>query len=281
MPILALGVSFVVGTWARRVGASRFSLLFRGQLVVLSSTLALVTGWSAPLGRSSLVGMAVLLGAEVVALILARSLARRGVISPPAAASAASNSGFWSIPVSGMLFGASGAAFAVIYDVVAVPRAALLVHTLRRSAPDVPSRRSALVDYMPQLALCIGLVLRHLLPAPTLGLVQPLGLTVGMAGFLLLGMAMPVDPPRAVDWRRALPALPLRFGLPTALCLLAHGAGLRLPDPVWVLALARSPFIVVSLSRLYGYRREEATAIPLLTVPAAVALLPVVAWLAR
>ena len=272
--------AFLVGTGMRRITVGWFNLLFRAQLVILASTLALLTGWTVSLGGTALVAMALLLGAEVAALGFGRTLARSGRLNPPAAASAASNSGFWSIPVSGMLFGASGAAFAVVYDVVAVPRAALVIHTLRRSAPNSPSRRSSLVDYLPQLALCTGLLLRHVASGPGLGPVRPLGLAVGIAGFLLLGMAMPLEWPRAGDWLRALPAVPLRFGLPAAVCLLARAVGLQLPGPVWVLALAPSPFIVVSLSRLYGYRREEAAAIPLLMVPLALLLLPMVAWLA-
>ncbi len=276
-----MAAAFFIGTGVRRVGAEQFNLLFRAQLVVLTSTLALLTGWSVSLGGTDAIAMAVLLGGEVAALGLGRTLLGAGRVHPPAAASAASNSGFWSIPVSGMLFGATGAAFAVVYDVVAVPRAALVIHTLRRSAPECPSRRSAVVDYLPQLALCTGFVVRHLAPGPGLGPVRPIGVAVGIAGFLLLGMAMPVDRLRASDWRRALPAVPLRFGLPMAVCLLARAAGLHLPGPVWVLALAPSPFIVVSLSRLYGYRREEAAAIPLLMVPLALLLLPAVPWLAR
>ncbi|MDQ4071066.1 MAG: hypothetical protein M3203_16590 [Actinomycetota bacterium] len=53
-----------------------------------------------------------------------------------------------------------------------------------------------------------------------------------------------------------------------------------LPAAAWVLALAPSPFAVVSFSRLYGYSREDVAAIPLVTLPVAVALLPVVKWLA-
>ena len=272
--------AFFIGTGVRRVGREWFSRLFRAQLMVLTSSLALLTGWSVSLGGADLVAMAVLLGAEVAALVLGLTLVRAGKVSPPAAASAASNSGFWSIPVSGMLFGATGAAFAVVYEAVALPRVGLLIHTLRRSAPESPSRRSALVDYLPPAALCSGLLLRQVVEGPGLGPVRPLGLAVGMAGFLLLGMAMPVGWPQAGDWRRALPAVPLRLVLPVTVCLLARAAGLQLPGPVWVLALAPSPFIVVSLSRLYGYRREEATTIPLLTVPVALVLLPVVAWLA-
>ena len=272
--------AFFVGTGVRRVRPALFNALFRGQLVLLASTLAFLAGWSVSLARADFIAMAVLLVAEVAALALGRRLVRAGRINPPAAASAASNSGFWAIPVSGMLFDAPGAAFAVVYDVVALPRTSLLVHTLRRSAPDSPSRRSALVDYLPQVALCLGLGLRWLAAGPGLGLVRPLGLAVGISGFLLLGMAMPVDRPTASDFRRASSALPLRFGVQPLVCLLARLAGLELPGPVWVLALAPSPFIVVSLSRLYGYRREEASAIPLLTVPLGLVLLPVVSWLA-
>ncbi len=49
-----------------------------------------------------------------------------------------------------------------------------------------------------------------------------------------------------------------------------------MPTAVWVLALAPSPF---SVGNLYGYGKTQTAAIPLLTVPLAVALVPVAAWL--
>ena len=70
----------------------------------------------------------------------------------PAVASAVSNSGFWSIPVAGAMFGPAGAAFAVLYDVVSIPRGVLVTRTLRAYAPSRPSGRSAAVDYLPQAA---------------------------------------------------------------------------------------------------------------------------------
>ncbi len=279
MPHLALALAFAAGVGARATGSSTFALLFRGQLVVLSSALALLAGWSVSLSGRALGGVAVLVLAEVAAVTAGAALLRRGLLSPPVVASSASNSGFWSIPVAAALFGPPGAAFAVFYDVVTVPRALLVVHTLRGHASVAPSRRSAVTDYLPQVSLVVGLILRQYLPQPGIVSSLPaLGLVVGTVGFLLLGMAMPLQLPRLSHFRAALPVVPLRFGVASAACLLAKAAGLELPAAAWVLALAPSPFIVVSLSRLYGYGREDAAAIPLLTVPVAVALLPVVIW---
>ncbi len=279
MPQVALALAFAAGVGARGIGTSTFGLLFRAQLVVLSSTIALLTGWSVSLSGQALGAVGVLVLAEVAAIGVGAALLRRRVLSPPVVASCASNSGFWSIPVAAALFGPAGAAFAAFYDVVAVPRPLLVMHTLRRHASVAPSRRSAVTDYLPQLSLVVGLLLRLYLPEPAMVSWLPaLGLAVGVVGFLLLGMAMPVELPRLSHFRAALPVVPLRFGVASAACALSKAAGLELPAAAWVLALAPSPFAVVSLSRLYGYGREEAAAIPLLTVPVAVALVPAVTW---
>lgn len=82
-----------------------------------------------------------------------------------------------------------------------------------------------------------------------------LGTVLGIVGFLLLGMAMPVRLPQLADLRSPVPVLPLRFGVAFGAWVLADAAGLELPAAACVLALAPSPFAVVSLSRLYGYRR--------------------------
>ena len=71
------------------------------------------------------------------------------------------------------------------------------------------------------------------------------GIAVGMVGFFLLGMAMPHHLPARRDWRDALPAVALRFGVASCLCLAVQGAGVDVPAAVWVLALAPSPFSVV------------------------------------
>ena len=274
--------AFALGLPAGRAFPRTFRLLFRGQLVLLTSTLALVVGWSLPLGATAATGLIVLLTAEVAALGFGTLLLRKGRTTAPAVASAASNSGFWSIPVAGALFGPAGAAFAVLYDVASVPRGLLVTRTLRAYAPFRPSGRSAAVDYLPQIALLAGFGLRAWFSPPPVGDVLPAaGVVVGVVGFFLLGMAMPRRLPTGRDWSDALPAVALRFGVASSLCLAVRAAGVEVPAAVWVLALAPSPFSVVSMAGLYGYRRAQTAAIPLLTVPLAVALVPTAAWLGR
>jgi predicted permease len=277
---VALLVAFALGLPAGRAFPGAFRLLFRAQLAALTSTLALFVGWSASFGATALTGLGVLLGGEVAALGLGTLLLHRGMTTAPAVASSVSNSGFWSIPVAGALFGPAGAAFAVLYDVVSVPRAVLVTKTLRAYAPCRPSGRSAAVDYLPQAALVTGLGLRALSnPPAVVDLLPAAGVAVGVVGFFLLGMAMPQCLPVRADWRDALPAVALRFGVTTSLCLAFQVGGVDVPAAVWVLALAPSPFSVVSMGNLYGYGKTQTAAIPLLTVPLAVALVPVAAWL--
>lgn len=224
MRSVALLVAFALGLPAGRAFPGAFRLLFRAQLAALTSTLALFVGWSASFGATALTGLGVLLGGEVAALGLGTLLLHRGMTTAPAVASSVSNSGFWSIPVAGALFGPAGAAFAVLYDVVSVPRAVLVTRTLRAYAPCRPSGRSAVVDYLPQAALVTGLGLRALSnPPAVVDLLPAAGVAVGVVGFFLLGMAMPQCLPVRADWRDALPAVALRFGVTTSLCLAFQG----------------------------------------------------------
>lgn len=277
-----VAMAFAVGLCLRRRESLTFAVLFRSQMVLLGSSMALLAGWTFAWRSEELAGLVVLLAGELAALRIGWVLFRRGCVDPLTVVSSTSNSGFWSIPVAGALAGAPGAAFAVLYDTIGALRGFVVLRLLRREAPAGVPARSALVDYLPQMALVLGLAIRPVASPPDVDNWLPLmGSMLGAVGFLLLGMAMPHCRPGSHDWRAAMPVLALRFGLPVAMCVVAAALGVRLPDAAWVVALAPTPFAVVSFARLYGYRRERAAAVPLVSVPLATALLPVVRLLVR
>ena len=159
-------------------------------------------------------------------------------------------------------------------------RDTLILQLMRRHPPEAQPARTAIVDYLPQLGLASGLLVARVAPPPDAGAwLQVLGTVLGGVGFALLGMAMPTRWPCRRDWAGAVPGLALRFGVTGAACAVAQAAGMPLPGAAWVVALAPTPFAVVSFAHLYGYRREQAATLPLLSVPIAAALLPVVARL--
>jgi len=107
--------------------------------VLLTSTLALLVAWSVAFDATSITG-------RPAGRRDGGRRARHPPAAAPAVASAVSNSGFWSIPVAGALFGPAGAAFAVLYDVVSARRGLLVTRTLRAYAPSRPCGRSAAVE---------------------------------------------------------------------------------------------------------------------------------------
>jgi hypothetical protein len=218
----------------------------------------------------------------MAAVGLGTLLLRRGMTTAPAVASAVSNSGFWSIPLAGACSVPPARPSPCSTTSSRPPGDCSVTKTLRAYAPSRPCGRSAAVDYLPQAAFLAGFGLRACFSPPPVGEVLPAaGVVVGVVGFFLLGMAMPRRLPTRQDWRDALPAVALGFGVASCLCLAVRAAGVEVPAAVWVLALAPSPFSVVSMAGLYGYRRAQTAAIPLLTVPLAVALIPTAAWLGR
>ena len=283
MRYLILALSLAIGIVFRvRIGDS-FRKLYRGQAIVLGAPLALLAGWSFRWRPTSLWVLAVLLAVELGVISFALWLVSRDRLSPVTAAASTSNSGFWSTPIAGALFGAPGAAFAVVYDILGAARPFLIVRTLRKRAPETPSRRSALVDYLPATALVVGLVLQLLGPIPegAREAIPWLALVLGGVGFFALGAAMPATFPRRDDFAAAAPVIPLRFVMPFLSLLLLRSFGVDIPSGAWVVALAPNAFLAIAMARLYGYDQRRAAAIPMLAVPIAAALVPFAAWLGR
>lgn len=283
MTYVLLALAFLSGVLFReRIGDS-FRFLYRGQAAMLGAPLALLAGWSFVSRPTSVGVIAVLLLAELGAVSVGLWLLQRGRISPVTAVAATSNSGFWSTPIAGALFGAPGTAFAVVYDIVGAIRPFIIVRTLRKRAPETPSRRTALIDYLPAVALFVGLGLQFIrpVPPPAEAALPWLALLLGGLGFFALGAAMPDRFPKRSDFAAGAPVIPLRFVLPFGAMLLLRGAGVDVPGGAWVIALAPNAFMVIAMARLYGYDRRKAAAITLLAVPIAAALVPLAAWLGK
>jgi predicted permease len=276
-----LFVAFALGFSLRKRIGDRFRIFYRGQAVVLGAPLALLSGWSFVWRVTSLLTLLCLLVAELIMLFIALRLLQRGRISPVTAMASSSNTGFWAQPIAGALFGPSGTAFAVVTDIAGFVFPFIIVRTLRTRAPEKPSRRSAVVDYLPAVALVVGLGLQFIraIPVGAKNTIPLLAVLLGCVGFLALGAAMPDNLPTRRDFVAALPVIPLRFTLPFLTMLALWGAGIDVPGGAWVIALAPNAFVVVVMARLYGYDRRQTAALPLLTIPISVILLPLVAAL--
>lgn len=281
MRYVLLLVAFSMGVSFRKRIGHRFRLMYRGQALVVGAPLAFLSGWSFVWRPTSVGVLFGLLSAELASIFAALWFVRRERLSPVTAVATTSNSGFWSTPIAGALFGAPGAAFAVVYDIVGAIRPFIIVRTLRRRAAATPSRRSGLVDYLPAAALFAGLVMQLIrsLPDELTKVIPWLALVLGGVGFFALGAAMPDRFPARADFAVAAPVLPFRYVLPFATLLVLSLAGIEVPDGSWVVALAPNAFLAIAMARLYGYDRERAAAVPLLTVPISAALLPLVAVL--
>jgi predicted permease len=207
-------------------------------------------------------------------------------------AGAWANSGFVGMPLAQLAFGHPGLALAVVYDRLAwlVPASSISVTVARlhgRAVAVVRERRlRALLLNPPLWAAAAALALRAAgAGVPASG---PLGsvaaAAVGPAGFLLLGLAVPLEPVahESAELRRAAGAILLRFaGGPLTLLLVAHVLGVRVPAPFYLLAGMPTAFHVLVLARVYDVRPALMRLIVVGSTVVAVAAVAVGSALAR
>ena len=176
------------------------------------------------------------------------------------------NTGFVGIPLAQLAFGHPGVALAVLYDRLAylVPASSVTVavartHGLRMPALSRVSRLRALLLNPPLVASAgaIGLRLAGV-GVPGLGAAGSVAaLLVGPAGFLLLGLSVPLErfEHAAVELRRAAGALAVRFaGGPLCLFAAAMVLGAHVPPVLFMLAAMPSAFHLLVLARVYEVR---------------------------
>lgn len=274
--------AFVLGLGTRRWLRRHFAVLFRVQFAGGLGALAVLAGWSFDASVRNLAALAILLGAQIAAELLASALFRARADGALIAFSMYGNPTYWALPVATAALGARAAVFLVAYDMLTQPRIALAVKLMRTRAPLPQPARTALADYAPAAGAVAGLALGRVVPAPEVlaTAVAALGILLALLGTLLLGVAWPRRRIRAADLRHALPGLALHLTFVPALLLAATVAGASLPGAVWFLALGPLPLSVVPFARLYGFSVPSAAAALALSSLAAVALAPLALALA-
>jgi predicted permease len=267
-----LAVFAGLGTVAQiRGGPAVREVVWGGFFWVVSPVLVLHTFLTIRVDRALLLALA----AAVVAAWLAAGLAyvyarlvaeRRDVRGALALAAGFGNTGFVGIPLAQLAFGHAGVALAVVYDRLAylVPASSVTVavartHGLRTPALSRQSRLGALLLNPPLLAAIAAIALR-LVGAGVPG-IGPAGSVatalVGPAGFLLLGLSIPLErfEHGREELRHAAGALAIRFaGGPLCLLATASVSGARVPAVFYLLAGMPSAFHLLVLARVYDLR---------------------------
>lgn len=279
MPVAVAVVGLLAGIWLGPRAAPRYSSYFRLQMLGIVLPLSFAGGWSVRPTIASGAAMVIVMAGELLGIAAAWSLASgRGQDRRFHGVSTAINSSFWSLPAALTLFGPAAATFTVLFDSLFAPlRNSLFVWMMRSSAPGSQQRRTAWVDNSRSIGAAAGVSALALAGGPPHwidGAIETLGYAAALSGFVLLGAALPRTIPARV-WREAALVMPLRFVPVTALLLIAGVAGLRVERGAWVLALAPCWFAYLSWARLYGHRGEFAAATIVLSLPIALALLPV------
>jgi predicted permease len=196
------------------------------------------------------------------AYLVGRSREERGALM---LAAAWSNTGFVGIPLTQLAFGHPALALAVVYDRLSwlFPATSLsvVVARLHGRAPSAAGRRRrvALLLNPPLWAAVLAVTLRagsvHL---PGMHSLQSwCGWAIGPAGFLLLGLALPLErlAHGSDELGRAAGALALKFaGGPLALFVAGRAVGADVPHAFYLLAAMPCAFHLLVLARVYDVR---------------------------
>ena len=100
--------AFVLGLGARRWLQRYFAVLFRAQFALGMGLLAALSGWSFDVTLRNVAALAVLLVAQVSAVVVAERLFRDRTDGPLIAFGMFGNPTFWSLPVAAVTLGAGG-----------------------------------------------------------------------------------------------------------------------------------------------------------------------------
>jgi predicted permease len=276
LTLLLVACGVPCGLVARRRLAGRLPRLVRGQMLLLAMPLAFAAGLLFAPRFDAVVSMAALVAAEAAGVWLGGLVNERSGDNLVAVTASSSNTGIWSLPIAGLLFGPAAVTFVAVFDQMAFPRGLVLTSRLRRFAPTPQVARTALVDYAPAAALVSGLVLQAVLgrPEDLAPWLPRLGVASAAVNMLLIGAAVPEARPGPRHARRALLGAAFRF-VPAATALTALLlVGVHPPAAAWLLAFAPSYYTMLTLSRLYGYDAREAAATAVTTTAIAAAALP-------
>ena len=201
------------------------------------------------------------------------------------------NTGFIGFPLANLAFGADGLRFAIIYDQVSLVIPAIVVSTIiaQRHSGSASSVATAsawrtVVTSPPVWSVAVLLLLRAtIVPEPleldALGVA--VGAIVGPVGFLLLGLSLPLG--EFTHGRRevfdVIGAITIRMvAAPLIVWLVAHAAGVDVPDVLYLVAALPTAFHALVISRLYGL---EVTVVRLGVLSSSVGVIAVtVGWVA-
>ncbi len=265
---LVLALFFLLGLLGQRSGSD---LLRRGLWLTYFSTVApvlvfatfltasfehtLLLAIAAAIAASWLVGVA----GYIYAALVARTRAERGAL---ALGAGFGNNGFLGLPLAQLFFGHTGLSLAVVYGRLAwlVPDTSVSTVLARIHGGTAPASRPlrAVLMNPPLIALVLALTLRAAGVEPPVEGAESLAATaVGPAGFLLLGLSLPLDPPvhSPAEVKRAAGALTIRLaGGPAALWLVGSALGAHIPGVFYLLAGMPCAFHLLVLARVYELR---------------------------
>jgi len=292
LALLELPLAFAVGVWFQRTlpGDRLRRRAWGGYFWTVTPALAFASFTTVVVSRALGLALAAAILASwlVIALgwaygrLVGSSREERGAL---ALAAGFPNTGFLGYPLAQLAFGHPGLALMVIYDRLAwlVPSTAISTTIARlhgeRRARSRRLRPRVVLANPPLFAAAAAVALRAAgvdLTAQAHALATVAGFVVGPAGFLLLGLALPLDRPEhdAVELRRASGALAIRF-LAAPLVLLATGAALGADVPAVFYLAAAMPcaFHLVVLARVFDVRPQLVRLLVVAsTVPAVVAV---------
>jgi len=267
-------VGFALRAWLQRY----FAVAFRIQFAAGIGSLAVLAGWAFEGGAGDVAALALLLAAQLSAVMLGAWLFRRRRDGPVLAFGMFGNPTMWSLPIAAAALGPRAAVVLVAYDMLTQPRIAVGVRLLRSRAPDRQSARTALTDYAPMAGAVAGVVLGRFVEAPDVlpEVVGVAGTVIAASSAVLLGIAWPRERwLRLGELRLAGKALALHLTFVPAVLLAASLLGLAIPPALWLLVLGPFPMATLPFSRLYGYSVAQAACGLALSTVVALALLPV------
>lgn len=213
-------------------------------------------------------GAAVLAGWLVVALsyayayAVARESDERGAL---VLGSAFGNTTYVGYPLAHLAFGQAGFTLAVLYDrlvlifpMTSVSTVIARLHGRRRVDVAGDRRLRAILLNPPAWALVVAVALRLAGVHPRLtSLNEALAYVVSALGFLLLGLALPLEriEHEATEVARAAGALAIKFGVsPLALFLCGRALGAHIPGVFYLMAAMPAAFHLLVLARVYDLR---------------------------
>ncbi len=259
---------------------TNYSRIIRLQFLLLVTPTSFLAGWVFNPSSNNLLLFLGMCLADCLALGVAATFAsrdRRLAVLVPAALG---STGVWAMPLAAILYGPAAVALIAAYDIIAWPRAYLLVFFGRRFSPQPQTKKSGIFDYAPKVGLIGGLLFRFLLGHPP-ALFSNALVWISIVGGAVSFAFMAAGLPRHLEKLSPLYILPvtvfLRFGIiPPFLLLL--GLQIEIPPAAWLLTFSPCLVGIITQAKLYGYSTSQAVWALLITAAGALVALPFFWW---